>query len=114
MSRSDFAKLGWLAAEGKGMTIDEKVHRLWENRPSNLESADTQEIRNALISLITSGQTAFQARDYIRNQRIELAESALEEQLRQEEDAAEAQRDKEEEKKKCELENKAEEEGKKA
>lgn len=97
LSRSDFAKLGWLAAEGKGMTIDAKVHRLWENRPSNLESADTQEIRNALISLITSGQTAFQARDYILNQRIELAESALEEKLRQEEDAAEAQRVKEEE-----------------
>lgn len=105
LSRSDFAKLGWLAAEGKGMTIDEKVHRLWENRPSNLESADTQEIRNALISLITSGQTAFQARDYIMNQRIELAESALEEQLRQEEDAVEAQKVKEEEeKKKSELE----------
>lgn len=115
LSRSDFAKLGWLAAEGKGMTIDAKVHRLWENRPSNLESADTQEIRNALISLITSGQTAFQARDYILNQRIELAESALEEQLRQEEDAAEAQRAKEEEeKKKAEQEKKAEEESKKA
>lgn len=114
LSRSDFAKLGWLAAEGKGMTIDAKVHRLWENRPSNLESAETQEIRNALISLITSGQTAFQARDYILNQRIELAESALEEQLRQEEDAAEAQRVKEEEeKKKDELEKKAEEEKKK-
>lgn len=113
LSRSDFAKLGWLAAEGKGMTIDAKVHRLWENRPSNLESADTQEIRNALISLITSGQTAFQARDYILNQRIELAESALEEQLRQEEDAAEAQRAKEEEeKKKAELEKKKAEEEK--
>lgn len=113
LSRSDFAKLGWLAAEGKGMTIDAKVHRLWENRPSNLESADTQEIRNALISLITSGQTAFQARDYILNQRIELAESALEEQLRQEEDAAEAQKDKEEEeKKKAELEKKKAEEEK--
>lgn len=115
LSRSDFAKLGWLAAEGKGMTIDAKVHRLWENRPSNLESADTQEIRNALISLITSGQTAFQARDYILNQRIELAESALEEQLRQEEDAAEAQKAKEEEeKKKAELEKKKAEEDKKA
>ena len=113
LSRSDFAKLGWLAAEGKGMTIDAKVHRLWENRPSNLESADTQEIRNALISLITSGQTAFQARDYILNQRIELAESALEEQLRQEEDAAEAQKAKEEEeKKKSELEKKKAEEEK--
>ena len=113
LSRSDFAKLGWLAAEGKGMTIDAKVHRLWENRPSNLESADTQEIRNALISLITSGQTAFQARDYILNQRIELAESALEEQLRQEEDAAEAQKSKEEEeKKKAELEKKKAEEEK--
>jgi len=87
LSRSDFSKLGWLAADGKGTTIDAMVHSLWENRPSNLKNADTQEIRNALISLITSGQTAFESRNYIQNQRIAQAENALEEMKRAEENA---------------------------
>lgn len=91
LSRSDFAKLGWLAKDGKGTTIDAMVHHLWDNRPSNLENADTQEIRNALLSLITSGQTAFESRNYIQNQRIDQAEKALEEQQRQEENAAYAE-----------------------
>lgn len=92
LSRSDFAKLGWLAKDGKGTTIDAMVHHLWDNRPSNLENADTQEIRNALLGLITSGQTAFESRNYIQNQRIDQAEKALEEQQRQEENAAYAER----------------------
>lgn len=91
LSRSDFAKLGWLAKDGKGTTIDAMVHHLWDNRPSNLENADTQEIRNALLGLITSGQTAFESRNYIQNQRIDQAEKALEEQQRQEENAAYAE-----------------------
>ena len=85
LSRSDFSRLGWLAKEGNGTTLDEIVHRLWENRPSNLEDADTQDIRNALINLITSGQSAFESRDYVQNQRIAEAEKLLE----QERDAAE-------------------------
>lgn len=82
LSRQDFAKLGYLAAAGKGTTIDAMVHSLWEGRPSNFENADTQEIRNALLAHITSGQTAFESRNYIQNSRIAEAENALEEQKR--------------------------------
>ena len=89
LSRADFAKRGWLAAEGKGKTVDAIVHSLWENRPSNLESADTQEIRDALIRLITGDQTAFELKNYIQNQRIAQAEAALEDMKRREEEARE-------------------------
>jgi hypothetical protein len=82
LSRSDFAKLGWLAANGKGTTVDAMVHKLWDNRPSNLENVGTQEIRSALLNLITSGQTAFESRNYIQNNRIAQAENILEEQER--------------------------------
>ena len=80
LSREDFAKTQLLAADGKGTTIDALVHSLWENRPSNLESLDTQDIRNALLDIITSGFRASESRNYIENLRIAQAESALEEQ----------------------------------
>lgn len=80
LSREDFAKTQLLAADGKGTTIDNLVHSLWENRPSNLESLDTQEIRNALIDVLTSGFKASEARNYIENLRIAQAENILEEQ----------------------------------
>lgn len=41
LSREDFAKTQLLAADGKGTTIDNLVHSLWENRPSNLDSLNT-------------------------------------------------------------------------
>lgn len=80
LSREDFAKTQLLAADGKGTTIDALVHSLWENRPSNLESLDTQDIRNALISVLNSGFKASEARNYIENLRIAQAENILEEQ----------------------------------
>ena len=80
LSREDFAKTQILAADGKGTTIDDLVHSLWENRPSNLESLDTQDIRNALIGVLTSGFKASEARNYIENLRIAQAENILEEQ----------------------------------
>lgn len=80
LSREDFAKTQLLAADGKGTTIDDLVHSLWENRPSNLESLDTQNIRNALIGVLTSGFKASEARNYIENLRIAQAENILEEQ----------------------------------
>ena len=79
LSREDFAKTQLLAADGKGTTIDNLVHSLWENRPSNLESLDTQDIRNALIGVLTSGFKASEARNYIENLRIAQAENILEE-----------------------------------
>ncbi len=88
LSREDFAKTQLLAADGKGTTIDDLVHSLWENRPSNLESLDTQDIRNALIGVLTSGFKASEARNYIENLRIAQAENFLEEQKKAADNAA--------------------------
>lgn len=105
LSREDFAKTQLLAADGKGTTIDDLVHSLWENRPSNLESLDTQDIRNALIGVLTSGFKASEARNYIENLRIAQAENILEEQKKAADNAAFAEEQKaeqEEEEKKAE------------
>ena len=88
LSREDFAKTQLLAADGKGTTIDDLVHSLWENRPSNLESLDTQDIRNALIDVLTSGFKASEARNYVENLRIAQAENFLEEQKKAADNAA--------------------------
>lgn len=88
LNREDFAKTQLLAADGKGTTIDNLVHSLWENRPSNLESLGTQDIRNALLSVITSGFKASEARNYIENLRIAQAENMLEEQKKAADNAA--------------------------
>lgn len=105
LSREDFAKTQLLAADGKGTTIDNLVHSLWENRPSNLDSLDTQDIRNAMLSIITSGFKASEARNYIENLRIAQAENILEEQKKAADNAAFAEEQKakqEEEEKKAE------------
>ncbi len=94
LSREDFAKTQLLAADGKGTTIDALVHSLWENRPSNLDSLDTQDIRNALIGVLTSGFKASEARSYIENIRIAQAEKLLEEQELAAENAAYAEQQK--------------------
>lgn len=94
LNREDFAKTQLLAADGKGTTIDNLVHSLWENRPSNLESLDTQDIRNALLSVITSGFKASEARNYIENLRIAQAENILEEQKKAADNAAFAEENK--------------------
>ena len=117
LSREDFAKTQLLAADGKGTTIDALVHSLWENRPSNLDSLGTQDIRNALIGVLTSGFKASEARSYVENIRIAQAEKLIEEERTAAENAAYYEQQKakeEEEKKKAELEKKAEEEKKKA
>lgn len=107
LSREDFAKTQLLAADGKGTTIDALVHSLWENRPSNLDTLDTQDIRNALIGVLTSGFKASEARSYVENIRIAQAEKLIEEERTAAENAAyaEQQKAKEEEKKKAEEEN---------
>lgn len=94
LSREDFAKTQLLAADGKGTTIDNLVHSLWENRPSNLESLDTQDIRNALIGVLNSGFKASEARNYIENLRIAQAENILEEQKKAADNAAFAEEQK--------------------
>lgn len=112
LSREDFAKTQLLAADGKGTTIDDLVHSLWENRLSNLESLDTQDIRNALIGVLTSGFRASEARNYIENLRIAQAENILEEQKKAADNAAFAEEQKakqEEEQGETEQENTDEE-----
>ena len=94
LSREDFAKTQLLAADGKGTTIDALVHSLWENRPSNLESLDTQDIRNALIGVLNSGFKASEARNFVENIRIAQSENILEEQKRAQENAAYAEQHK--------------------
>lgn len=94
LSREDFGKTQLLAADGKGTTIDALVHSLWENRPSNLESLDTQDIRNALIGVLNSGFKASEARNFVENIRIAQAENILEEQKRAQENAAYAEQQK--------------------
>ena len=91
LSREDFAKTQLLAADGKGTTIDALVHSLWENRPSNLESLDTQDIRAALLDIINSGFKASEARNFVENIRIAQAENILEEQKRAQENPAYAE-----------------------
>lgn len=91
LSREDFAKTQLLAADGKGTTIDALVHSLWENRPSNLESLDTQDIRNALIGVLNSSFKASEARNFVENIRIAQAENILEEQKRAQENATYAE-----------------------
>lgn len=115
LSREDFAKTQLLAADGKGTTINALVHSLWENRPSNLDSLDTQDIRNALIGVLTSGFKASEARSFIENIRIAQAEKLIEEERTAAENAAYYEQQKakeEEEKKKAELEKKKAEEEK--
>lgn len=94
LSREDFAKTQLLAADGKGTTIDALVHSLWENRPSNLESLDTQDIRAALLDIINSGFKESEARNFVENIRIAQAENILEEQKRAQENAAYAEQQK--------------------
>lgn len=108
LSREDFAKTQLLAADGKGTTIDALVHSLWENRPSNLDTLGTQDIRNALIDVLTSGFKASEARSYVENIRIAQAEKLIEEERTAAENAAYYEQQKakeEEEKKKAEEEN---------
>lgn len=111
LSREDFAKTQLLAADGKGTTIDALVHSLWENRPSNLDTLGTQDIRNALIDVLTSGFKASEARSFIENIRIAQAEKLIEEERTAAENAAyyEQQKAKEEEEKKKAEEEKTEE-----
>lgn len=94
LSREDFAKTQLLASDGKGTTIDALVHSLWENRPSNIESLDTQDIRNALIGVLNSGFKASEARNFVENIRIAQAENILEEQKRAQENASYAEQHK--------------------
>ena len=125
LQRKDFAKSRVLAAEGKGKTVDEFVHKLWEDRPKQLENVSDQEIRNALLSLITSDMNAYDMSHVIEDNRIAQAEEELENNKRAAENAAfeeeqrkaaeeETKKQEEEAKKQAEVAAKPEEEAKAA
>ena len=125
LQRKDFAKSRVLAAEGKGKTVDEFVHKLWEDRPKQLENVSDQEIRNALLSLITSDMNAYDMSHVIEDNRIAQAEEELENNKRAAENAAfdeeqrkaaeeETKKQEEEAKKQAEVAAKSEEEAKAA
>jgi len=80
LQRKDFAKSHVLAAEGKGVTVDDFVHKLWDNRPSQLENVSDQEIRNTLLDLITSDMNAYDMQHVIENNRIAQAEKEIEDE----------------------------------
>ena len=81
LSRKDFAGTHLLAAKGKGRTVDQIVHDLWENRrDENLDNLTEDEIRNAFISLITSGIDAYDIRYAHIDRKVAEAEKYLEEQ----------------------------------
>nr|DAH17135.1 MAG TPA: cytosine DNA methyltransferase [Bacteriophage sp.] len=125
LQRKDFAKSRVLAAEGKGKTVDEFVHKLWEDRPKQLENVSDQEIRNALLSLITSDMNAYDMSHVIEDNRIAQAEEELENNKRAAENAAfeeeqrkaaeeETKKQEEEAKKQAEVAAKSEDEAKAA
>ena len=95
LERKDFAKSHVLAAEGKGMTVDAFVHKLWDNRPSQFDSATTQDIRAALLSLITSDMNAYDMRNVIQSNRIAEAERMLEDEKNAADNAAHQEEQKE-------------------
>lgn len=78
LERQDFANSHILAAEGKGQTVDAFVHKLWEARPAQFESATDQDIRAALLDLISSDMNAYEMRHVIERNRIAEAERAIE------------------------------------
>ena len=80
LQRKDFTKSHVLAAEGKGVTVDDFVHKLWDNRPSQLENVSGQEIRNTLLDLITSDMNAYDMQHVIENNRIAQAEKEIEDE----------------------------------
>ncbi len=88
LERKDFAKSHVLAAEGKGVTVDNFVHKLWDNRPSQFENVSDQDIRNALIGLIMSDMNAYDMQHIIENNRIAQAEKEIEDEKRAAENAS--------------------------
>ena len=69
----------YLAPKGQGRGIEEVVHDIYENQPevNGEKRYDTQEIRNALLELITSAEKPTDIRDYVVNRRIQQAEEYM-------------------------------------
>ena len=89
LSRKDFAGTHLLAAEGKGKTVDQIVHELYDARSEEgLDNLTEEEIRNAFINLITSGIDAYDMRYAHIDRKVAEAEKYLEEEQEAAENAA--------------------------
>ena len=75
----------YLAPKGQGESVDEVAHGLWEGRPSNMEQYDTQDMRNKVLELLGSGESARSIKYKTIQNRIDELESYEQAQEEQEE-----------------------------
>ena len=75
----------YLAPKGQGESVDEVAHGLWEGRPSNMEQYDTQDMRNMVLELLGSGESARSIKYKTIQNRIDELESYEQAQEEQEE-----------------------------
>lgn len=94
LGRKDFSKLQILAKEGKGKTVPEFVHSLYNNMPEHLRQMGytDQDIRDAFLNLIGSEESYSDIKNYTLNNKVYEAEQ----KMRLLEEQEEAMRDSEE------------------
>ena len=70
----------YLAKKGSGVGVDEAVHSIWESSMNSLPNGekrfDDMEIKNALLELLSTAQSAADIRDYVINSRVAQAEAS--------------------------------------
>lgn len=88
LGRKDFEKLQILAKEGKGKTVPEFVHSLYDGMPKNLKQMGytDQDIRSAFLDLIGGAQSYSDIKNYTLNNKVAHVEQQMREVERQEEE----------------------------
>lgn len=91
LGRKDFDKLQILAKEGKGKTVPEFVHSLYDNMPEQLKlmGYSDQDIRDAFLNLISSAENYLDLKNYTLNNKVSEAEQQLRTLEHQEEEMME-------------------------
>lgn len=92
LGRKDFDKLQILAKEGKGKTVPEFVHSLYDNMPEQLKQMgySDQDIRDAFLNLISSVENYSDLKNYTLNNKVAEAEQLMRDLERQEEEMLES------------------------
>ena len=67
----------WLAPTGQGLSVNQAAHEIWESRPPQMQSVDTEEIKNALLDLLQTATKPRDISDLILRNRIDEAEQML-------------------------------------
>lgn len=67
----------WLAPTGQGFSVNQAAHEIWESRPPQMQSVDTEEIKNALLDLLQTATKPRDISDLILRNRIDEAEQML-------------------------------------